>query len=130
MRKIKSIILKWLGITYLEQENRRLLYETKFLRERIQTIDRWLLKVNNDNGVILDHVKFLNSQFFVAADIHPPRHPSVVLVMHKGGEHEIKSYYFNDKTVTEIYRFIEGFGKNNVVIDTPYRGFPGPKYRY
>lgn len=130
LKIIKQYIKGVLGITKMENEIYLLKKKNSSIIEKLETHSRWLNEANTDYKLILGHIRFLNSQFFVTADINHPKHdPSIVLVFHRGSEQIIKTYYFNDRTVEEIHRMLEGFGKDNCRIDQP-RGFRGPRWRY
>lgn len=130
MKKIKDYIKRILGIRELEIENSLLKNRLEKVIDKHEELFRMASEVTNDNRLILRHIKFLNSQFLVASDVNPAQYePSVVLIFNRGAQEVVKSYTFNNHTVEEIHRFIEGFGKDNNYIDQP-RGFPRPRFRY
>lgn len=137
IKKLKLYIKNLLGITKLQSELHLIKSEIHLLKNKDKSIVdklemhyRWLDGINADNKLILRHIKLINSQFYVAADINHPRHaPSVVLILHRGKEEIVKSYTFDNVTVEHIHSMLEGFGKHNTHIDQP-RGFPGPRWRY
>lgn len=134
---IKSFLLKitgigkWLDkIKQLEVEHKRLSILCDQMRQERDRILSNIDYVNADHKLILDHIKFLNSNFFVGADISAHiSDPSVILVMKKGKENIIKTYYFHNEALKDIHHILEGFGKDNVIIDAG-RFSPSPKYRY
>lgn len=127
---IKNYIKKALGITSLENEITRVKRENEDIKDKLFSVRRMNEEVMQDNRVILRHVNFLNSQFSVASDLHPSKYePSVVLIFHRGAQEIVKTYTFNNHTLEDIHRILEGFGKDNNRIDQP-RGFPYPRYRY
>jgi len=130
IKKLKQYIKDVLGITRLETEISMLRNKNQSICDKLETHSRWLNEMNSDNKLILRHIKFINSEFFVMSDINNPKHqPSVVLILHRGSQEVIKTYTFNNRTVEEIHNFLEGFGKDNNFIDQPL-GFRGPRYRY
>ncbi|MWB92966.1 hypothetical protein GON26_01200 [Flavobacterium sp. GA093] len=129
-KRITNYIKDILGITKLENKIFLLENKNKSICYKLESHSRWLNESNSDYKLILGHVRFLNDQFFVASDINHSKHaPSVVLIMHRGKKEIVKSYTFNNKTVEEIHRMLEGFGKHNNHIDQPI-GFPNPRFRY
>lgn len=140
LNKLKLYIKKLLGITQLEnQVNRITKLENEVnrlerinysLADKLDSNCRWLGEITQDNQLILRHIKMINSQFFVAADINNPKHaPSIVLILHRGKEEIVKSYTFDNGTVEQVHSMLEGFGKQNTRYDQP-RGFPSPRWRY
>ncbi|MDA6068014.1 hypothetical protein NJT12_00155 [Flavobacterium sp. AC] len=128
--RIKLFIKGVLGITKLEDEVQQLKNKNNSIVDKIRTHSRWLEELNLDNKLILRHIKLINSQFYVAADINNPRHaPSIVLILHRGKEEIVKSYTFDNATVEQVHSMLEGFGKHNTSYDQP-RGFPSPRWRY
>ena len=139
--KIKQRIQRLLGITALHDRIEQLEAEKIQLvnrfntweftaREEIERTRRQLDHVCADNDLILGHIKFINSHFFVTADVSVSRYePTVICVVKRGKQDHIYTYTFNDKLMIEIHRFLEGFGKQNVIIDQPW-GSPRPKFRY
>ena len=134
MNRIIRYFKRVFGIDLLEnktaeQERRIKKLEFQF-KEEYDQVSRILKGVMEDNRVILRHVNFLNSQFLVASDICNSKYdPSVVIIMHRGKQEIVKTYTFLNETVEEIYRILEGFGRENNSIDKP-RSFPGPRFRY
>jgi hypothetical protein len=127
---IKNYIKKALGITSLESKIAELNHTNEQIKERLFSVRRSNEEISEDNRVILRHVKLLNSQFSVVSDINPRGYePSVVLIFHRGAQEIVKSYNFNNHTLEDIHRMLEGFGRENNRIDQP-RGFPSPRYRY
>ena len=127
---IKNYIKKALGITSLENEITNLKRENEQIKDKLYTIRSRVEEVFNDNHVILRHIKFINSQFLVVSDIDFSNYnPSVVLIFNRGSEEIVKTYTFNNHTLEDIYRMLEGFGKEVNRIDKP-RGYPSPRYRY
>lgn len=127
---LKQYIKGVLGITRLENEIQQLKHKNNSILNKLETHSRWLEGMNLDNQLILRHIKFINSSFLVVSDINNSKYdPSVVLILHRGSEEIVKTYTFNDRTVEEIHRMLEGFGKDNNRIDQP-RGFRQPRWRY
>lgn len=89
--------------------------------------------MQEDNRIIINHVKLINKDFSVVADINSQRfEPSVVIVIRnfKGQENFVKTYRFDNKVMLEdIYNFLEGFSRQSVRIDKS-RGIPNPKFRF
>lgn len=129
MKKTKRLILRWLGINKLQEDISILKKESISYKNEIERLRRMLESVQSDNELILGHIKFLNSQFFVAADIGIKYNPSVVLIMKRGREQIVKTYMFNNSQLQEIHRILEGFGQDNVEYDQPF-GHPRPRFRF
>ncbi|PXY44503.1 hypothetical protein [Flavobacterium hydrophilum] len=130
IKRIRQYFKSVLGITKLENEISLLKRKNNSIVDKLETHSRWLNEMNSDNKLILSHIKFLNSQFSVISDInHPKYEPSVVIILRRGSEEIVKTYTFNNRTVEEIHRFLEGFGKENNRYDQP-RGYPSPRWRY
>jgi hypothetical protein len=136
MKIIKNYFKKVLGISALENileklknQNSLLQSDNNNLKNKLNFLMDSTGEIHQDNKLILHHIKFINSQFSVVSDINMKYEPSVVLIMKRGFEDVVKTYQFNNQTLEEIYRMLEGFGRNNNRIDKP-RGFPGPRFRY
>lgn len=130
MMSIKNYIKKAFGITSLESEISKLKRENEQIKDRLFAIHRISEEISQDNRVVLRHVKLLNSQFSVVSDINNPKYePSVVLIFHRGAQEIVKTYTFNNHTLEDIHRMLEGFGQDNNRIDQPI-GFPRPRFRY
>lgn len=125
---IRNFIIKQLGLDGLVTKVNKLEIDNKSLIKRCEHLAFLYDHVHQDNALILQHIKFINAHFFVAADIDP-RAPSVVLIMQKGPQNIIKTYHFNEGQLRHIYDILEGFGKDNVVIDVD-RFTTRPKFRY
>lgn len=132
---MKNKFLNWLkqvlGITELKSKITQLERNERILIEKNIRLERLCLSISEDNRTILYHVKMINKDFLAFADISPrPQDPSVVLVLRNTKDREqIKTYSFNNETVREIHRFIEGFGKDRVITDSR-KYFPGPRFKY
>jgi len=136
MKIIQNYFKKILGISdlkdrieKLESENSLLKSDNNAYKIELRRLMDFSILNAADNRLILHHIKFINSQFSVVSDINIKYDPSIVLIMKRGFENVVKTHQFNDKTVEEIYRMLEGFGKDNNRIDKP-RGFPSPRWRY
>lgn len=130
MNKIVRYIKKALGITSLEIRIADLNNENQSIGKKLDEVRSISEFINTDNKLILSHIRFLNSQFFVSADIGDPKHQqNVMIVFKKGKEQIVKTYQFSNQTVEEIHRILEGFGIDNTVYDQP-RGWPAPQFRY
>lgn len=128
--KIKKWIKRSLGITALEQRIKWLEKQNEAIKDRLDLVHRHVERVNDDNRLVLNHIRFINTHFSVVADINPSGYePSVVIVFMRNGQETVKSYCFENHTTEHIYRILEGFGKENVRVDKP-RGFPRPRWRY
>lgn len=134
---MKNRFTKWLkkvlGITQLENEVRRLHTVNEQVVERHRRLENLCGQLHNDNSIILNHVKMINKDFSVVADINIKYEPSVVIVMRKyqGQQDVVKTYTFRQETVEQVYRFLEGFGEENVRIDQGSgRRFKGPNFLY
>lgn len=130
MKKIKLFFKRILGITRLQNRINYLEREQNQILDKLRDLRNYTDHVNLDNGLILNHIRFLNENFFVGSDINPNKYgPSIVMVVKLGNQEIVKTYYFNDETTEGIYRMLEGFGKDRNKIDKP-RHFRGPNYRY
>lgn len=130
MKKLIRKFKQYLGITKLQEEVSMLKKDSKAFNNEINRLRIELRSVREDNHLILGHINFLNSQFFVTADISPSKYdPSVILIIKRAGRQIIKSYVFNDRSMEEIHRILEGFGEINVKYDQPL-GYNRPKFRY
>lgn len=136
MKRIVDYFKKILGITELEEKNKFLLDNYEKMLQRFFAQERLLESIQEDNRIIINHVKLINKDFSVAADINLSRsqrsEPSVVIVIRnfKGQENFVKTYSFDNRVMLEdIYNFLEGFSRDSVKIDKP-RGFPNPKFRW
>jgi len=120
--RLKIWIQEVLGITELKRENEQLKTQLKHQSER-------MFHIHRDYREIIEHVKFINKDFTVVADINI-KDPSIVLVMRKRGvENIVKFYRFDNQTVEEVHRFLERFGQNQCIVDSPIR-MRGPNYRW
>lgn len=136
MKRIVNYFKKILGIIELEEKNKFLLDNYEKMLQRFFAQERLLKSVQADNRIIINHVKLINKDFSVAADINLSRsqrsEPSVVIVIRnfKGQENFVKTYSFDNRVMLEgIYNFLEGFSRDSVKIDKP-RGLPNPKFRW
>lgn len=140
-----KFIKKLLGIDVLEsrieslsKENIRLNQLIDSERENNKKESKRVLdslsNVHLDNKLVLRHLEFINKDFSVGADISGHNFdPSIVLVMRKGVDQKdnvIKYYTFDEPTTQNIYRMLEGFGKNNVRLDMPPGRREGPAFRF
>jgi len=126
---MKNRLTNWLrnilGSTELEKQNNE-------LKLKVESLVKEVFRVNRDYQEIIEHVKLINRDFTVTADVNDPRlESSVVLVMRRfhGRENIVKFYQFDNYRMEEIYRFVERFGKEQVTIDSPSR-YPPLKFRY
>jgi hypothetical protein len=129
MKKLKNLVMKILGITELKLQFAQLKSSNKAIIERHRKLESICDSIMQDNRVILNHVKMINEDFSAVADINVSNsryEPSVVIVMRKyqGQQDVVKTYNFSDGTMEHIFRFLEGFGKENVRIDV------GPSFRF
>ncbi len=130
MKKIKEFIKKRLGITRLQQTIVEQNLLIKILKSKVEQLRTRVSNVDEDNRLILHHLEFLNSQFLASADIGDPRRqPNVIIVLQKRGQNIVRTYELRETDLQHIYRILEGFGRNNVIIDKPF-GCPNPKFRY
>lgn len=114
------------AMNHLEKNNTALIERHRRLESIVDLVDK-------DNRIILNHVKLINKDFSVLADISPAGYdPSVVIVLKKYGTQKevIKTYHFKQETVEQIFRFLEGFGEENVKIDFGPGKRPRPNFRY
>jgi len=130
--QIREYIKRVLGITKLEEELTFFKGNYEKVLTRFFQQERIIEEMMKDNRMIINQIKLINQDFSVAADINNKYETSVVLVMRKfkGKENVIKTYHFQDETVERIYSFLEGFGEDNVRIDSYNRRFPKPRFRY
>jgi len=137
MSKIVSYIKGKLGINQLEEkilnlesENKSLKLINKTVLEKMEQVRSFNEMVSDDNSLIKSHLRLINSEFMVYSDINPSGYdPNVVLITKKGKQDIIKTYEFTNETVEEVYRILEGFGRENNRIDKP-RSMRGPNFRY
>lgn len=137
MSKFKTFLKQKLGISDLETELEKANSKIKTLEKenqstinRLREVSHLAGEVSKDNCIIRDHVKFLNSNFSVVSDISPSGYdPTVIIVMYKGKEEIVKTFQFNNETVEQVYRILEGFGKDRNRIDKP-SSFPSPRFRF
>jgi hypothetical protein len=126
--RIKGFIREALGIPSSD-EMRGIHKKLQYLEAENLALKREVAEIEQVNIIIQRHLKFLNDEFVVAADISGSKHdPSVVLILQKNGRKEIKTYNFKQGTMEEIYRFVEGFG-NSVQFDMPPNAY-FPKFRW
>lgn len=130
---IKKYLEKLLGIDTLLVKIKTLETVNEQLKEGHRRLEIICGNIANDNSIILNHVKMINKDFSVVADVNTgPYEPTVVIVMRKyqGQQDVVKTYAFNDKTMEHVYHFLLGFGKENVRIDQGPRRFKGPDFLY
>jgi len=130
MNKIVSFIKDKLGISQLEKRVADLESENKSILREFDNVRGVVGNVLEDNSLIKGHLRLINSEFSVSSDISSSEYePSVVIIMKRGKQDIVKTYEFRDETVEEIYRMLEGFGRENNRIDKP-RSIRGPRFRY
>ncbi|MFH6945135.1 hypothetical protein [Flavobacterium sp. FlaQc-50] len=130
LKKVKDYLKRILGISELEIKVLRLEKRLEKVIDKHDELFRMASEVTQDNRVILRHIKFINSHFFVASDIGFGKYePTVVLIFYRGSQEIVKSFKFENHTVEHIHKMIEGFGKESNHVDQP-RGFPKPRFRY
>lgn len=133
MKRIVDYFKKILGITESEEKNKFLLDNYEKMLKRFFAQERLLESVQADNRIIINHVKLINKDFSVVADINSQRfEPSVVIVIKnfKGQENFVKTYSFDNRFMLEdVYNFLEGFDKQSVRMDKP-RNTPNPRFRF
>jgi len=134
LQKLKIYLKQVLGINELETQLKKVCVksdqESKSINNRLNNLEALVNEDSKDNVILKNHVKFLNSNFSVVSDISPLGYdPSVVVIMKKGNEDVVKTFQFEKETLEEIYRILEGFGKDRNRIDKP-RYFPNPSFRF
>ncbi len=128
---IKKFLLKITGIADLMQriknleiqKNRLQIYCDQLNKDREQT-NLYIDSVRQENRLILDHIKFLNNNFDVGADIDRRRQDEIegkIIIFYRGNERhrpEVKEIYFTHHEYRDLVRILQGFGKKSI-IDSP-----------
>ncbi|PXX96889.1 hypothetical protein DF185_19815 [Marinifilum breve] len=129
IEKIKAWIKLKLGVTSIENRliNQKTRIET--LENHLRNLINIVAEVNDTNQTILSHVRFLNKEFCVAADVNFKYEPSVLIIMKRGKEEIVKTYTFHPDEIMQLYQILEGFGRENTRIDKP-RMSAGPRFKY
>ena len=133
MKKIKQFILKWLCIDTILKRLSRMDNLMEAYERKLRENHRFVSHVNDDNKVILEHLKFLNSNFFAAADVAGTNHDcsSVVIIRTRThGKDDVVFYELQTRDITEVMHIMRGFGRKNTAIDSPRVWHPKPKFLY
>lgn len=129
MNWLKRKIQNWLGITELQQQIYRLKNTNESIVERHRRLEDVCESISKDNKTIINHVKLINKDFTVGVDIGYGKDDSTVIILRRDLKGDIiKTYNFPRSTAEEVYRFIEGFSRQNTYVDKP-RHFTPPKFR-
>ena len=133
MKKLKNLLLKWLGIDTILVRLERIDNTLHSYYKQYRIYGQHLHSVAEDNDVIIKHLEFINSNFFAAADISGSNtdiSTNTIIIVRKNthGKDEISYYEIQTRDVNQVMDIIRGFGRKNTVLDTP---FPiNPKFRY
>lgn len=135
MKKIKEIILKWLGIDTILVRLERIDNTLQSYYKKYRIYEQQLHSVAQDNIVILKHLDFINSNFFAAADISGSNSDfstNTIIIVRKNthGKDEISYYEIQTRDVNQVMDIIRGFGRKNTALDTPFPFPINPKFRY
>ncbi len=135
MKKLKNLLLKWLGINTILVRLERIDNTLHSYYKQYRIYEKHLHSVTQDNAVIIKHLEFINSNFFAAADISGSSskystNSIIIIRKNTNGKDEISYYEIQTRDVNQVMDIIRGFGRKNTALDTPL-GFPiNPKFRY
>ena len=132
LKKVLGITALELQVATLNSNNKMLQKNCDALIERNSRLEGLCNSIAEDNRIILNHVKLINKDFSVVADVSYSKYePSIVLVMkrYQGLQDVVKTYTFKDETLLHIYHLLEGFGKDAVRLDK-LKNTSGPNFRY
>lgn len=133
MKKIKEFILRWLGIDTILVRLKRIDNTIGAYDRKLRENHSFMCHINDDNKVILDHLKFLNSNFFAAADVAGTKHDCSSVVIIRKRTHvkdEVVFYEIQTRDVDYVMNIMRGFGRKNTAIDSPMGWNPKPKSKF
>lgn len=133
MKKIKQFILKWLGIDTILVRLKRMDNLMEAYERKLRENHRFVSHINDENKVILEHLKFLNSNFFAAADVVDTGrdYNSVVIIRKRtNGKDDVVFYELQTRDTDHVMHIMRGFGRENTAFDTPIHWHRKPKFLY
>lgn len=133
MKKIKEIILKWLGIDTILVRLRRFDLVFKTYDRNFRLNEHELRSVNEDYSNLRKHLEFLNSNFFAAVDVASSVHDfsSVVIIRKRAsGKDDVVFYELQTRDIEHVMSIMQGFGRKNTVIGTSVVKSKPPKFRF